>query len=62
MSEQTYILIFKPLASDVPEILIIRKLLKFALRSCQLKCIDHRIQSGGDAGVDGRLVPNAEVR
>lgn len=42
MSDQRFILEFRPLPDDIPAILRLRKLLKFALRQCKLKCEDHR--------------------
>ncbi len=35
----TYTLVFRPLPSDVPAILRVRRLLKHALRSLDLRCV-----------------------
>ena len=48
----TYILTLRPLASDVPPPIRLRRLLKIALRSCQLRCTDIRESAGSDKPAD----------
>jgi hypothetical protein len=47
VNPETYTLTLRPIPSDVPTALRLRKLLKFALRGCALRCTG--IQQNGTA-------------